>query len=593
MSHHSSRHKPINTQAESALAQGENAHAQGDFAQALNCYRLAVMHDPEDPAMVRGLAKGLLANGVVGASAAAALAAVDQAPLNTDGLLLLAKIAQRVKAVPEGVTIPAVASVRALLAVLASEKIDHQDFVILCLSTLRATPPLAGVLQKLKEKGPEETVTWLLTQAGRKALEDPLLQTYLARTINLDSELEALLIVLRRRILLERLWRSGEIPPAMLAALARQCLNNEHIFLALDEEISAEQGLADEIEDRIRTRRKLGPELLALTCYRPPWRLAGFTTLAKSPQITEPHTRRLIAELASGQAEEIRLRKTIPMLTAINDGVSTAVAQQYEENPYPRWLSLTPPEPGIMVPVSMTDRDISVLIAGCGTGQQAVMAAIGYGSRAKVLAIDLSRSSLAYAQRKSRDLRLDDLRYAQADILGLGDMEERFDVIECSGVLHHMAEPMAGWKVLTKILAPGGIMKVALYSQRARRLVSAARDAITRRGLGNTDEDIRRFRWDLMSGHRDNVGLSAIAADFYSLSNARDLLFHVQEHLFTPLGIKDCLAELGLEFLGFDNVPKGIVPTHEERDLNAWEAAEIRNPDIFRCMMKFTCKSAK
>ena len=36
--------------------------------------------------------------------------------------------------------------------------------------------------------------------------------------------------------------------------------------------------------------------------------------------------------------EEIHDRPAIPSLTPIDDGVSMQVMQQYEENPYPRWI---------------------------------------------------------------------------------------------------------------------------------------------------------------------------------------------------------------------------------------------------------------
>ena len=42
------------------------------------------------------------------------------------------------------------------------------------------------------------------------------------------------------------------------------------------------------------------------------------------------------------------------------------------------------------------------------------------------------------------------------------------------------------------------------------------------------------------------------SGDFYTMSTFRDLLFHVQEHRFTIPKIKDCLAQLGLTFCGFE-----------------------------------------
>ena len=94
------------------------------------------------------------------------------------------------------------------------------------------------------------------------------------------------------------------------------------------------------------------------------------------------------------------------------------------------------------------------------------------------------------SRRIARDLQ------ARLDLLGLGDSDqvrlmtldaskairrlekegdERFDLVESSGVLHHMEDPQEGWRILTGLVKPGGLMKIALYSEIARQDVVAAR----------------------------------------------------------------------------------------------------------------------
>src|SRR6185312_7731228 len=130
---------------------------------------------------------------------------------------------------------------------------------------------------------------------------------------------------------------------------------------------------------------------------------------------------------------------------------------------------------------------VDILVAGCGTGQHPIELALRLKD-ADVLAIDLSLASLAYAQRQSEALGLN-IRYAQADILRLADTGLHFDLIESSGVLHHMADPFAGWRALLSMLRPGGVMQVGLYSTTARRDIAAARALIAERGYGPTPED--------------------------------------------------------------------------------------------------------
>jgi len=139
-----------------------------------------------------------------------------------------------------------------------------------------------------------------------------------------------------------------------------------------------------------------------------------------------------------------------------------------------------------------------ILIAGCGTGQHSIGTAARFKS-SKVLAIDLSLSSLAYAKRKTEELGIENIEYMQADILDLGQLNKQFDIIESAGVLHHMDNPMAGWKVLTDCLKPGGLMKIGLYSELARQHIVKIREEISKAGIGSSDAEMKSFRDTIMN----------------------------------------------------------------------------------------------
>jgi hypothetical protein len=87
-------------------------------------------------------------------------------------------------------------------------------------------------------------------------------------------------------------------------------------------------------------------------------------------------------------------------------------------------------------------------------------------------------------------------------------------------------------------------------------------------------------------------------SDFFSLSNCRDLLFHVQEHRFTLPQIKAALETLELEFLGFELRDRATMrkfkKTHPKKwartSLPLWHKFELKNPDTFRGMYQFWCK---
>jgi 2-polyprenyl-3-methyl-5-hydroxy-6-metoxy-1,4-benzoquinol methylase len=319
---------------------------------------------------------------------------------------------------------------------------------------------------------------------------------------------------------------------------------------------------------------------------------------------------RLIAEQIREPQEDSKLRADIPRLTDITDAVSAAVQRQYEESPYPRWIRTAPTAPVASIAAylrsefpsariddhAVTDA-ADILIAGCGTGQQSIAAAQRFPD-ARVLAIDLSLTSLAYAVRKSREAGVT-IEYAQADITAFAPTDRTFDVIEASGVLHHLADPMQGWSALLRPLKPGGFMRLGFYSERARADIVAAQSLISVRGIASTPDAIRRYRQEAMSSVDPRYAGIVGSPDFYSTSACRDLLFHVQEHRLTLPQIGAFLAENRLALLGFE-LDAPILAKYRARfpddpamtDLANWHRFEIENPATFRAMYQFWVQKA-
>ncbi|MGB9366597.1 MAG: class I SAM-dependent methyltransferase, partial [Xanthobacteraceae bacterium] len=313
----------------------------------------------------------------------------------------------------------------------------------------------------------------------------------------------------------------------------------------------------------------------------------------------------LLDQQVGAPREEAALRAAIPQLTPIEGDVSRAVQTQYEANPYPRWITAGTLRQYPHIDAYLRDRfpaakfrplgksgGLDILIAGCGTGQHAILTTQQHAG-ARTLAIDLSRASLAYAVAKTRKLGLD-IEYAQADIMRLGTLLRRFDLIESVGVLHHLADPYAGWRVLLSLLRPGGFMRIALYSEIARWGVVAARKEIAQRGYGASVAEIRRFRGELMQ-RSDSAAQNVMRMiDFYSTSECRDFLFHTQEHRMTLPAIKRFLAEqnLGLVSMEVASVTARQYATHFPNDhamtdLDNWDAFERDNPQTFETMYRF------
>jgi ubiquinone/menaquinone biosynthesis C-methylase UbiE len=236
---------------------------------------------------------------------------------------------------------------------------------------------------------------------------------------------------------------------------------------------------------------------------------------------------------------------------------------------------------------------VDMMVAGCGTGQHP----IGMARQIKdvrMLAIDLSLNSLCYAKRKTQEIGLHGIEYAQADILQLDLLDRSFDVIDAGGVLHHMTDPTEGWRKLLTLLRPGGFMRVSLYSELGRADVVAARRFIAERNFGSTAEAIRRCRQDILGSRLQTI---ASYGDFFTTSECRDMLFHVQEQRLTIPQIQQFLTTHGLRFIGFE-VDTETAAAYRARfahdqammELDHWHTFETGRPATFAAMYKFWCQ---
>ena len=162
--------------------------------------------------------------------------------------------------------------------------------------------------------------------------------------------------------------------------------------------------------------------------------------------------------------------------------VAERVRSFYETTPFPAFdVGKYPDAAALRERASpyalLLDRQIphaaTVADVGCGTGQLAALLALR-GSR-RVTAVDFSSASLAYGRALKEKLGLANLTYAEDDVLSLSLQSASFDVVLCSGVLHHTAAPERGFAELARIAKPGGFVIVGLYHRYGRAVHSAIR----------------------------------------------------------------------------------------------------------------------
>jgi SAM-dependent methyltransferase len=390
-------------------------------------------------------------------------------------------------------------------------------------------------------------------------------------------------------------------PLPFCVALANQCFTNDHAYIESSREVELVDRLAKRVCKDIGAKSIDALELCVLASYR------ALHLLPCSEELSQADWPKGISILIQRHLHEPlceqKLRKKIPRQSTIGDPVSVAVRDQYEESPYPRWVSVPLSEERTNlaawlrrnlsgpIPTYVPTGHFDMFVAGCGTGQELVSYA-GQFYDVTIDAVDLSIASLASTARKLSEFGLKNVTIAQADILELEAPKRPYDVVVASGVLHHLADPLRGWQKLMDLVKPGGHMFIALYSEIGRQDVSALSRFGRDGKYGTSAAELRRFRADIFA-RPANDGLRNFAInreDFYSLSMLRDMVFHVNERRFTIDTIASALAALGLEFCGFLVEPELKLEFEKSfgdnslSSLTAWSRFEAAHPQTFRQM---------
>lgn len=580
---------------EAWLARGHVLLALGRHQAALHAFDKSLELNPDSERRWLGRGEALIAVGRTDLALAAALRALElkESPQTK---ILFAHTLRLTAASGVAAALHTGRTREFVLRALSEAWIRPRDLVGIGIELIKRSSVVGAAIKRADTAWPKRlTAAELCGPSGMASLAgEPLLNCLLECAPLTDAGIERVLTTVRLILLNEAAsGASQENSLGFCCALARQCFLNGYVFAITEAESRQLKDLQAALEQALQSGEQCSPLRLALAgCYAP------LNALSKAEALLDrswpPPLNAVIAQQIEQPAEEQQIAATIPCVTTIENEVSRAVRLQYEENPYPRWSAAGPPARPAILDIWEPAHIADVLIAGCGTGLVTLEFARD-APQARFLAIDLSRASIAYAKRMAQALGVTNVEFAQADITELGSIARDFDVIEASGVLHHLGDPWKGWKVLLSLLRPTGVMQIGLYSELARQNVVAARALIVQRGYRPTAGDIRRCRQEIMlAADRSPLRTLTNIADFFTTDDCRDLLFHVQERRMTLPEIKSFILANDLEFVGFaldgstrqqfvERFPDPAALT----DLDCWHAFETTNPQTFAGMYQF------
>ena len=441
----------------------------------------------------------------------------------------------------------------------------------------------------------------------------PLLQCLLHESLIPDMEVEACLTLVRRGLLLAAWPKSLEpVLSKFRRGLIALAIHNQYLFAEEPEESKAIAEISNLLDTTLDGNEEdLSTYMAWFRCYcmyRPVQSLASSKSFdVLRSKLDRKHDHAIVEDLRNKQ-EEQRIKATIKTLTPIFDSTSINARHHYEMDPYPPWIIVTRRNYSSNQKLTALTtlhfcqpqkiaQPKNLLIAGCGTGVQVYHFAQIYADTS-ILAFDLSLSSLAYGQREMATFSFEHVQFLQGDILALAELNRRFDMIVCTGVLHHLANPLRGWKVLANLLEPGGVMNVALYNRRLRKFIRKAQKRIRCLGIdADNPAELRRMRHQqsiLGSKHSKTFKSITESFDFYHLGACRDLLCPVEESCYDLEQIHGMLNRLSLRFVGFDSPRLNQMVANETTEnhsrLLRFQDLDKRYPDYFGGLYHFWCE---
>ena len=202
----------------------------------------------------------------------------------------------------------------------------------------------------------------------------------------------------------------------------------------------------------------------------------------------------------------------------------------------------------LMWPAGQPRANREILVAGCGTSQAA-----RYALRepdARITAIDVSDTSLRYTRDLQRKYNLENLELHQLPIESVREIGRSFDLVVCTGVLHHLPDPDFGLRALRDVLQPNGAMRLMVYARYGRAGIYMMQEYCRLLEIGASATDLRSLGAALKALPPDHPISSLLrrSKDFWRPEAMADALLHPQDRAYTVPELYAWLDRCGMSF---------------------------------------------
>ncbi len=210
-----------------------------------------------------------------------------------------------------------------------------------------------------------------------------------------------------------------------------------------------------------------------------------------------------------------------------------------------------------------------ILLAGCGTFQPYVFAMAN--PSADIIATDISETSLKIARNRNRLHGIFGVTYQRLDLNKPETYPtERFDYIECYGVLMHLADPQKTLNALAARLKDNGILRIMVYPHFSRKRIFQIQRLAKLLGLHQEDPShpalLRKIILNLPATHPLRITF-ATYGDSENDAGIVDGFLHTADRSFTGHQLGTLIANAGLKPAFYFHRPWGN-PEEMAKELN-------------------------
>lgn len=288
---------------------------------------------------------------------------------------------------------------------------------------------------------------------------------------------------------------------------------------------------------------------------------------------------------------------------AVQDETSKVVQSFYMQNPYPKYKvvkvnTMTIGQHMERIGLKNVSKP-EILVAGCGTGLQAIE--LAFANRdGKVTAIDISPTSLQYGKLMAKRYGLKNIKFKLLDILKVNELKKKFDYIVSTGVLHHMQDPQAGLNALSGVLKPERAMVLGLYARASRQVLGDIKNDVIdffadkAPQEGDEQQEIEKHQlsqWRSSWTDKERAEHWYNTNDFFHLNGLMDAIFHPHEVMYSLMDLRPMLNEAGVVFKSMavtkqmtaryaEQLAESPMP-HNRETLFYWHGFEQKNPQFF------------